>query len=427
MLLVAIIFLFFLTIGMPVAFAIGISGVMFFLQHPELPFTMIAQLPVSQTQTVPMLAIPLFIFAGNLMNATGITARLVKLSTLLTGHMKGGLAQVSVVLSTLMGGVSGSATADAAMEARILGPGMLNRGYSRGYTASVIGFTSLITATIPPGIGIIIYGTVGEVSIGRLFAAGLMVGFLMMVVMMGTVAVTARIRKWKPEREQRAGIKEIFESLAETIWALVFPILLLVGIRFGLFTPSEVGAFACVYAVLVGVFVYKEFTWERLKETMHHTIRDIGAIMFIIALSGIFGYGIPIDRVPQMLTKFISGVSLNPSVVLLMIIGFLIMVGMIMEGSVAILLLTPILLPMVEELGVDPVHFGLIMCSVITMGLLTPPIGISMYTVCSILECPTKEYLREFMVFLAAFIIYIVILVFLPDVVLFVPRILYGS
>ena len=427
MLVVAVVFLFFLAIGMPVAFAIGISGVMFFLQHPELPFTMIAQLPVSQTQTVPMLAIPLFIFAGNLMNATGITSRLVKLSTLLTGHMKGGLAQVSVVLSTLMGGVSGSATADAAMEARILGPGMLKRGYSKGYTASVIGFTSLITATIPPGIGIIIYGTVGEVSIGRLFAAGLMVGFLMMVVMMGTVAVTARIRKWKPEREKRASIREIFESLADTIWALVFPILLLVGIRFGLFTPSEVGAFACVYAVLVGVFVYKEFTWERLKETMHHTIRDIGAIMFIISLSGIFGYGIPIDRVPQMLTRFISGVSLNPSVVLLMIIGFLIIVGMIMEGSVAILLLTPILLPMVEELGVDPVHFGLIMCSVITMGLLTPPIGISMYTVCSILECPTKEYLREFMVFLVAFVIYIVILVFLPDVVLFVPRILYGS
>jgi tripartite ATP-independent transporter DctM subunit len=427
MLLVAIVFLIFLSIGMPVAFAIGISGVMFFLQHPELPFTMIAQLPVSQTQTVPMLAIPLFIFAGNLMNATGITARLVKLSTLLTGHMKGGLAQVSVVLSTLMGGVSGSATADAAMEARILGPGMLKRGYSKGYTASVIGFTSLITATIPPGIGIIIYGTVGEVSIGRLFAAGLMVGLLMMLVMMGTVAVTARIRKWKPEREKKASIKEIFESLAETIWALVFPILLLVGIRFGLFTPSEVGAFACVYAVLVGVFVYKEFTWERLKETMHHTIRDIGAIMFIISLSGIFGYGIPIDRVPQMLTRFIAGVSLDPSVVLLMIIGFLIIVGMIMEGSVAILLLTPILLPMVEELGVDPVHFGLIMCSVITMGLLTPPIGISMYTVCSILECPTKEYLREFMVFLVAFVIYIVILVFLPDLVLFIPRILYGS
>lgn len=427
MLLVAIVFIIFLAMGMPVAFAIGISGVCFFLQHPELPFTMIAQLPIAQTQTVPMLAIPLFIFAGNLMNATGITRRLVKLSTLLTGHMKGGLAQVSVVLSTLMGGVSGSATADAAMEARILGPGMLRSGYTKGYTASVIGFTSLITATIPPGIGIIIYGTVGEVSIGRLFAAGLMVGFIMMIVMMGTVAVTARLRNWKPEREKRASLKEVFSSLTETIWALVFPILLLVGIRFGLFTPSEVGAFACVYAVIVGVFVYKEFTWKKLKETMYHTIRDIGAIMIIISLSGIFGYGIPLDRIPQMLTGFITGLSVNPNVVLLMIIVFLVFVGMVMEGSVAILLLTPILLPMVETLGVDPVHFGLIMCSVITMGLLTPPIGISMYTVCSILECPTREYLKEFRVFLVSFLIYIAVLVFLPGLVLLIPRLLYGS
>ena len=427
MLLVAIVFIIFLAMGMPVAFAIGISGVCFFLQHPELPFTMIAQLPIAQTQTVPMLAIPLFIFAGNLMNATGITRRLVKLSTLLTGHMKGGLAQVSVVLSTLMGGVSGSATADAAMEARILGPGMLRSGYTKGYTASVIGFTSLITATIPPGIGIIIYGTVGEVSIGRLFAAGLMVGFIMMIVMMGTVAVTARLRNWKPEREKRASLKELFISLTETIWALFFPILLLVGIRFGLFTPSEVGAFACVYAVIVGVFVYKEFTWKKLKETMYHTIRDIGAIMIIISLSGIFGYGIPLDRIPQMLTGFITGLSVNPNVVLLMIIVFLVFVGMVMEGSVAILLLTPILLPMVETLGVDPVHFGLIMCSVITMGLLTPPIGISMYTVCSILECPTREYLKEFRVFLVSFLIYIAVLVFLPGLVLLIPRLLYGS
>ena len=167
MLVVFVVFLILLAVGMPVAFAIGISGTLFFLQNPELPLTMVAQLPVSQTQTVPLIAIPLFIFAGNLMNATGITARLIKLATLLTGHMRGGLAQVSVVLSTLMGGVSGSATADAAMEARVLGPDMIKQGYSKGYTAGVIGFTSLITATIPPGIGIIIYGTVGEVSIGR--------------------------------------------------------------------------------------------------------------------------------------------------------------------------------------------------------------------------------------------------------------------
>lgn len=426
MLLVLILFLIFLAIGMPVAFAIGISGAAFFLQHPELPFTMVAQLPISQTQRVPMLAIPLFIFAGNLMNAAGITERLIKLSTLLTGHMRGGLAQVSVVLSTLMGGVSGSATADAAMEARILGPDMIRKGYSKGYSASVIGFTSLITATIPPGVGIIIYGTVGEVSIGQLFAAGLMVGLIMMLILMMTVWVTSVIKHYKPEREYRASMREIAGSLQETIWALIFPILLLVGIRFGLFTPSEVGAFACIYAIAVGVLIYRELTWEKFITTLMLTVRDIGAIMFIIALSGIFGYGIPFDRVPQAFTGFILGISTNPNTVMLIIIGFLVIVGMLMEGSVAILLLTPILLPMVESLGVNAVHFGLIMCSVITMGLLTPPVGISMYTVCSILDCSTNEYLKECLPFILAVILEIILLVFLPDVVLLLPRLLYG-
>ena len=198
MLLVVLFFLGFLALGMPIAYAIGISGVVFFLQHLELPFTMIVQLPISQTQNFAMLAVPLFIFAGNLMNEAGITERLIKLSKVLTGHMVGGLAQVSVVLSTFMGGVSGSAIADAAMEARILGPGMIKNGYSKGYSANVIAFTALITATIPPGVGIIIYGTVGEVSIGQLFAAGLIVGIIMMAMLMVTVYFTAKHRGYKP-------------------------------------------------------------------------------------------------------------------------------------------------------------------------------------------------------------------------------------
>jgi len=426
MLLVAILFLIFLSIGMPVAFAIGIAGLTFFLQHPELPFSMIVQLPLSQTQNSPLLAVPLFIFAGNLMNSAGITERLIRLSTLLTGHIRGGLAQVSVVLSTLMGGVSGSATADAAMESRLLGIGMVKKGYSKGYTASVIGFTSLITATIPPGVGIIIYGTTGDVSIGQLFMAGLIVGLIMMAMLMVTVAITAKIRGYVPERSKRASFREITTSLSETIWALIFPILLLVGLRFGLFTPSEVGAFACVYGILVGVFVYKELTWKKFLETLRVTVRDVGAVMFIIALSGLFRYGIPFDHVPQALTSLITGISTNVYLVLLIIIGFLIIAGMFIEGSVCILLFTPILLPMVTTLGVDPVHFGLIMCTTITMGLLTPPVGISMYAVCTILECPTSEYLREIAPFLITVILELTFLVFFPGVVLFLPRLLFG-
>jgi tripartite ATP-independent transporter DctM subunit len=426
MLLVVVLFLLFLAMGMPIAFAIGISGVAFFLQHPELPFTMIVQLPLSQTQNFPMLAVPLFIFAGNLMNEAGITQRLIKLSKVLTGHMVGGLAQVSVLLSTFMGGVSGSAIADAAMEARILGHGMIQNGYSRGYTANVIAFTALITATIPPGVGIILYGTVGEVSIGQLFMAGLVVGILMMAILMVTVNITSRRRGYKPENDRPPTFREVVSSIYENIWALLFPFLLIGGIRTGVFTPAEVGAFACVYAVLVGIFAYRELTAQKFVETLFTTVQDVGAIMLLIALSGLFGYGIPFEHVPEKLTKLITGISTNPHIILLIIIAFLLVLGMFMEGSVTILLFTPIFLPMVRAVGVDPVHFGLIFCTIITLGNMTPPVGLAMFAVCQILEVPTGEYVKEMWPFILAIVLEVSILVFLPDVVLFLPRLVFG-
>ena len=411
MIYVFIVFLIFLVMGVPVAFAIGASGMVFFLLNTHFPLTHIAQLPLTQVQSISMLAIPLFILAGNLMNNGGVTKRLVSLATLLTGHMRGGLAQTSVVLSTLMGGVSGSATADAAMEARLLGPDMIKSGYSKGFSANVLTFTSLITATIPPGVGLIIYGTTGSVSIGKLFSAGIFVGLYMMIVLMVSVAVIARMRGYKPVRQNRATWKEIGINLKETVWAVMFPVILLVGIRMGFFSPSEVGAFACFYSVFVGAFIYKELT--------------IKSIMMIVSMTALFGYGIPIDKIPQKMTTFITGITTNPSLVLILIIILLVFVGMFMEGSVVILLLTPILLPMCQSVGIDPVHLGLLMCVIVTMGVNTPPVGMSMYTVNTILDCSLQEYTKSMIPFLAAILLAIGLLAFLPDVVLFLPRLLY--
>lgn len=425
MLLVGILFIIFLIMGMPVAFAIGLSGVTFFLQHPELPFTMPAQLSISQTQNFAMLAVPLFIFAGNLMNASGITKRLMKLASVLTGHMHGGLAQVSVVLSTLMGGVSGSAIADASMEARVLGPDMIKRGYSKGYTANVISWTALITATVPPGVGIILYGTVGEVSIGRLFASGLLIGLLMMAALMTTVWITSVKRGYGGERETRASFKEIFAAIRETIWALLFPILLLVGIRSGLFTPSEVGAFACIYAILVGTIAYKELTFEKIAKTLGDTVIDVGAIMFIIALSGIFGYGIPYERLPDVLTRAILGISQSKFIVMGIIFIFLVILGMFMDGSVIILLFTPIFLPLAKSVGIDPVHFGILFCTIITMGNMTPPVGLAMYAVCSVLDISIGEYIKHMWSFFFTIILMVAVLIFFPKLVLLLPNLLF--
>ena len=426
MILVTIAFLGLLFIGMPVGFAVGMSGALFFLQHLEFPMTTIVQLPITQTQSVTLLAVPLFIFAGNLMNASGITEKLIELATLLTGHWKGGLAQVSVVLSTLMGGVSGSTNADAAMESRILGPDMLKQGYSKGFTGAVIGWTALITSTIPPGVGMITYGTVANVSVGRLFCAGLTVGIMMMLFYMLVVRFISGRKGYKPVREEKASAAEIGHNLKTSGWALAFPFLLLFGLRLGIFTTSECGAFACMYAIFVGIFVYRKLTWGVFVETMRRAILDNGGIMLMISMSGIFGYGVPLDKIPQKVTALITGISASPAFVMSLVILFLIILGMFMEGSIIILLTTPILLPLVTSVGVNPIVFGLIVSVIVTMGNLTPPVGIAMYTVCDILKIDLRDYIRDSIPFLIAVLLEVTVMIAFPQVVMFVPNLVFG-
>jgi len=422
----AVVFLILLFMGMPVAFTIGIAGTLFFFLNPQLPLSIVVQKVVSPAQSFTMLAIPLFVFAGNLMNNTGITKRLVKLSNVLTGHLYGNIAQVSCVLSTLMGGVSGSAVADAAMESRVLGPEMTRRGYAKGYSAAVNGFSSLIVATIPPSMGLIIYGSVGEVSIGRLFAGGFVPGIIMAVLMMITVQVTAKKRGYKPDRIKPASFLEVCRALVDSIWALIFPVILIAGIRFGLFTPSESGAFACVYAIIVGMFIYRELTPKIFLETLKETAKDIGVIMFLVCISGIVGYGIVYDRVPQRLSGFLMSVSSNQYVMLWIVIGILVTAGMFIETTVVALLMTPILLPVVTRLGVDPVQFGLIMMTTVTMGIMTPPVGIALYTTSSIMGCKPEETAKESLPFIAAVLVVVCVMVFFRDVVLYIPNLIFG-
>ncbi|MDR2534774.1 MAG: TRAP transporter large permease [Treponema sp.] len=424
---VVIVFMLMLAFGMPVAFAIGVSGTVFFLVTPDIPFSIVVQKVVSSSQSFTLLAIPLFIFAGNLMNNTGITSRLVNLSNVLTGHMYGNLGQVSCVMSTLMGGVSGSATADAAMECRVLGPSMIQRGYTKGYAAAVNGITALITATIPPSMGLIIYGSVGEVSIGRLFAAGFVPGFMMMIALMLAVRLTAKKRGYLPERQKPASLGEIGKALIDGVWALLFPIILIVGIRFGVFTPSESGAFACVYAVFVGAVIYKELNWKVFINTLRDTSRDIGIIMFLVSLSGIFGYGIVYDSIPQAMASFLTNVSSNPYILLFIVILLLLFCGMFVETTVIALLLTPILLPVISKAGIDPVQFGLIMMSVVTLGVMTPPVGIALYTTSTIMGCKPEETVKESVPFIAAVVAVILICIFCKDLILFIPNAIFGK
>ena len=426
MLLVVIAFTILLLTGMPVAFAIGISGCVFFLQHPELPSTIPIQLTITETQNVALLAVPLFILAGNFMNNSGITQQLLQLATVLTGRLYGGLAQVSIALSTLMSGVTGSSIADAAMNSRLLGAEMLKRGFSKGYAAGVLSFGSLMAPIIPPGIGFILYGTVGQVSIGRLFAAGIVPGLMLWAALALAISLTAKRRGYKPERDRLPTARELGLALWGGIWAIFFPIILLLGLRFGIFTPSEIGAFAVVYAIVIGVFAYRQLKRASFAAAIEGSLTDVGGVMFLLAMSGIFSYGIVFERIPEVVSRWILGLTDNPDLVMAVIVTFILLIGTFMEGSVMIIMLTPIFLPLVTQLGIDPVHFGLVFIIAATIGNYTPPVGGAMFVVCSILRCPIGDYTRESLPFLIAVSAVTLLLIFVPEVVLFVPDLIFG-
>lgn len=426
MLLVTLAFLVLMLIGMPVAFAIGISGIVFFLQHPELPITIPLQQTISTTQNFALLAIPLFIMAGNLMNASGITERLLDLASVIAGRMKGGLAQMSLALSALMGGVSGSAIADAAMQSRMLGNEMISRGMSKGFTAGVLSFGAILTPIIPPGLGFIIYGTIGQVSIGRLFAAGFLPAFLLWAALAFTVSIVSKKRNYPAQRTERPTAREVGTALRGGIWAILFPIILLAGLRFGIFTPSEIGAFAVIYAVLIGVIAYRKLKAASFREALEGSLSDIGAVMFLIALSAIFSYGIVLERVPELISGAILSVTDNFYGVLALIVLFIVACGFFIDATVLIIMLTPIFLPLIRNLGGDPVHFGVVFVIAATVGNFTPPVGAAMYAVCSILKVKIGDYTRESLPLLVAVALVTVLLVFVPQIVLFIPNLLFN-
>lgn len=428
MILLLIAFVVLLCLNMPIAFVIGIAGIAYFLTNGTIPLSVAVQRVVAQTQSYSFLAVPFFIFAGSLMNETGITKNLLKLAQIITRKMWGGLAQINILLSTMMGGVSGSACADASMEARVLGLDMVRRGYPKGYSAAVTCLSSLITATIPPSVGLILFGFVGGVSIGRLFMAGIVPGLLMCTALMITVRITAKKHGYEPPVKDIKPLEkgELAKVLKESLPAVLFPVILLVGIRLGVFTPSEGGAFAVVYAIIIGKFVYHELTWEKFMTSLKNACMDTGVILAIVCFSGIFSYAITMEKVPVVISNAVMSITDNPNVLQLIILVLLFLLGMVLDSDVNTLLLTPIFLPIVEAAGVDPVHFGVMMATLLTVGVMTPPVGTACYIVCGILDCPIEEYIKDSIPFFIAVLLVFVVLIFLPDVVLFLPNLVYG-
>jgi tripartite ATP-independent transporter DctM subunit len=337
------------------------------------------------------------------------------------------LAQANIVLATLMGGLSASANADAAMQAKMLGPEMVKRGYSPAFVAAVTACAAVITPIIPPGIGLIIYGFLADVSVGRLFIGGIVPGLLLCIALMGTTYVIARRRNYRPIRTHFVSFGELMAALRDALWALTIPIFIIVGIRFGIFTPTEAGAMTVVYATIVGFVAHGELKIAHLPEIVLESVLATSTVMLIICAASAFGFYMSWERIPPQVATWLVSLTQRPWLVLLLINLLLIVVGMLIEGTAALILLTPILVPVVTKLGIDPVHFGLIVVVNLTIGGVTPPVGTLMYTTTTIMRVPLERFAVEALPLILALFAVLFVITYAPPLVLWLPNWMMGG
>lgn len=401
--IIVLFILFFLNI--PIAFSlIGSSLFYFVFINTSMPMEMLIQQFVTAVESFPYLAVPFFIMVGSVMNYAGISEALMNFAEVLVGHTKGGLAQVNVVLSAMMGGISGSANADAAMQSKILVPEMEKKGFSKPFSAAVTAASSSVSPVIPPGTNLILYALIANVAVGDMFLAAYTPGIIMTIAIMITVHIISKKRDYKPSREKRASFGDIGKQLLTSIWALVIPFGIIMGMRFGMFTPTEAGAIAVVFSLFVGFFVYKKLKIRHIPEILMDTVQSTGAVMSIIASAKVFGYYLTLERIPQMITEFLIGFTDSTFILLMVINILLLVVGMFIEGGAALVILAPLLVPAVTAFGVDPLHFGMIFIVNIMIGGLTPPFGSMMFTVSSIVKVKLEDFISEIWPFIFALI-----------------------
>jgi len=413
-------------LDIPIAFGMAIAALSFFIFADGLPLRVFVQKFVQSTDSFPLLAVPFFICAGSIMNRAGITRRLLNLADALVGHMVGGIAQANVVLATLMGGLSASSNAEAAMQAKMLGTEMVRRGYAPGFAAAITACAAVITPIIPPGIGLIIYGYLSDVSVGRLFIGGIVPGLLLCGALMVAVHVVSKRRGYTPLRDKRVPVRELGRAFVEALGALSIIAFILLGIRYGIFTPTEAGAMTVVYATLIGALWHRELRWQAVPKIVLETVLATSAVMIIICAAGAFGFYMSWERIPARGAEFLIKLTREPWLLLLLINIGLIVVGMLIEGTAALILLTPILVPAISKLGIDPLHFGLVMVVNLTLGGVTPPVGTMMFTTCSILRVKIETFVKEGWPLMLAMFIVLMLITYVPALVTWLPTRLMG-
>ncbi len=420
-------FLFFF-LGIPVAFAILSASLTYFmLDSVFIPVDVALQRLITSAESFPLMAVPFFVTMGTVMNYAGITDRLLTLVNMFCGHWRGGLAQVNVLLSTFLGGISGSANADAAMQSKVLVPEMVKRGMSVEFSAAITATSAVIAPIIPPGIGLILYAFLADASVAKMFMGGYVPGLLMCAALMIAVKIIATRRNYSPTTDRRPPFATIIRQFLISSWALFLPFGIILGLRIGMFTPTEAGAMSVVYSFLIGMFVYRELKPGHIPAILLESVLGTAGVMLIICSASVLGYYMSWERIPQTISAFLATFTNNPWVFLGVVNVFLLIMGMFVEGTAVLIILTPLLIPTVNALGINPIHFGLVMVMNLTMGGVTPPFGTLIFVCCSILKISPSKLVREAVPFLTALLIVLGLVTYFPRLVLFLPELLLGA
>ncbi len=410
-------------IGLPVTYSLLVPA-MIYLAQQHVPLFLVVQKMANGVESFPLLAVPFFIAAGEMMNTGGVTRRLVSLASTVVGHITGGLAHVTVVANMIMAGMSGSAIADAAGTGRVLIPAMEQEGFSKPFAAAIVSAAGTIGPIIPPSIPFVLFGFIASTSVGRLFLGGIIPGILMGLFLMITAYIVAKRRHYP--RHPRATFRQFWIALKESSWALIMPLLILGGILSGVFTPTEAAGIAALYGLFVGFFIYKEITLRDLLPIATRVVRSTATVLFIVAAAAVLQYIFTREMVGEALLTLFTPFVRRPALALFFINVLFLALGCIMETTALLLLFTPVFLPLIDKLGVDRVHFGVFYVLNLMIGTLTPPVGTVMYVILNISKISMMEFTREIWPMLIALTGVLFLITFYPPLVLYIPNLFMG-
>jgi tripartite ATP-independent transporter DctM subunit len=413
-------FTIFVLMDMPIAFALGVSSLVYLVMFDAAPVIQAAQKMVSGLDSFALLSIPLFVFAAGLMTKSGITQRIVRLCNAIVGNISGGLAIVAVLACLFFGALSGSGVADVVAVGSIMLPAMRAKGYSAGFSCALIGCAGSIASIVPPSITLIIYGTTTGTSIGQLFLAGIVPSILCSVSLMVIAWLISKKNNWGGTLP--FSWTELFAALRGALIPMIAPVIITGGIKMGFFTPTEAGGVAILYTVIVGTLIYRQLGFSSMVTELKAAAEISSVILITIAAAALFGWILAAEQVPVMFANAIQGITDQPWLVLLMLQMLLLVLGTFMETIAVIIILAPVLMPLLARYGIDPVHFGILMTVNMAIGANTPPLAVTLQAACRIANIPVAETIKPVLMFLGAMTVVMFLMTYFPSLVMFLPK-----